>query len=296
MLKIYLNGKIVPEEEAKVSVFDHGLLYGDGVFEGIRSYNGRVFKLKEHICRLFKSAKVIMLKIPLSISDLEEAILKTLRVNKLHDAYIRVVVTRGKGDLGLDPLKCLSPTLFIIASKIELYPAELYEKGLSLITVPTRRNEVEALNPAIKSLNYLNNILAKIEATNSNALEGIFLNSQGYVSECTGDNIFIYEEEKHLLLTPPVYSGALEGITRNCVIKLAKEEGIGVEEKLLTRYALFCSDEVFLTGSAAEIIHVFKIDGRVIGEGKKGRVTELLQKKFKELTQREGTAIYVREI
>ncbi|MCK4244445.1 MAG: branched-chain-amino-acid transaminase [Candidatus Omnitrophica bacterium] len=287
-MKIWLNGKIVPEEEAKVSVFDHGLLYGDGVFEGIRSYNGRVFKLKEHLERLYRSAKAIMLEIPLSLNELEGAIIKTLRANNLKDAYIRVVVTRGDGDLGLDPAKCPSPTIFIITSKIQLYPnpKELYEKGLSLVTVATRRNDIEALNPAIKSLNYLNNILAKIEATNSGALEAIMLNRDGYLVECTGDNIFIAKEE--ILCTPPLSIGILEGITRNVVIGLAQSFKIQVKEPLLTRYDLYNSEEVFLTGTAAEIIPVTKIDGRTIADGKVGSLTKRLMAGFKRLVNSQG--------
>lgn len=285
-MKIWLNGKIVPEKEAKVSVFDHGLLYGDGVFEGIRSYNGRVFKLKEHLERLYRSARTIMLRIPLSSNELEEAIIKTLHSNNLNDAYIRVVVTRGAGDLGLDPAKCSSPTIFIITSKIQLYPEELYEKGLTLVTASTRRNDIEALNPAIKSLNYLNNILAKLEATNSGVLEAIMLNRDGYLVECSGDNIFIVKEE--IFYTPPVSVGALEGITRNVVIKLAQSLKIQTKESLLTRYDVYNSDEVFLTGTAAEIIPVTEIDGRVIADGKAGSLTKRLMAGFKKLVNSQG--------
>ncbi len=286
-MKIWLNGKIVPEKEAKVSVFDHGLLYGDGIFEAIRSYNGRLFKLKEHLERLYRSAKSIMLKVPLSSNELEEAIIKTLLSNNLlKDAYIRVVVTRGKGDLGLDPAKCPSPTVFIITSKIQLYPQELYEKGLALVTVATRRNDIEALNPAIKSLNYLNNILAKIEATNAGALEAIMLNRDGYVVECSADNIFIVKEKT--LYAPPVSVGILEGITRNVIIGLAQSFKIPVKENLLTRYDLYNSDEVFLTGTAAEIIPVTRIDGRIIKDGKVGMFTKRLMTGFKKLVNQEG--------
>ena len=285
-MKIWLNGKVVPEKEAKVSVFDHGLLYGDGVFEGVRSYNGRLFKLKEHLERLYRSARTIMLKIPLSSSEFEGAIIKTLRSNNLNDAYIRVVVTRGAGDLGLDPAKCPSPTIFIITSKIQFYPEELYEKGLTLVTASTRRNDVEALNPAIKSLNYLNNILAKLEATNSGALEAIMLNRDGYVVECSGDNIFIVKEG--ILYTPPVSVGALEGITRNVVIKLAQSFKIQAKESLLTRYDVYNSDEVFLTGTAAEIIPVTEIDGRCIADGKTGSLTKRLMAGFKKLVNSQG--------
>ncbi len=285
-MKIWLNGKIVPEEEAKVSIFDHGLLYGDGVFEGIRSYNSRIFKLDEHLERFYRSARTIMLKIPLSLNELEEAIIKTLRVNNLKDAYIRVVVTRGVGDLGLDPAKCPSPTIFIITSKIQFYPRELYEKGLTLVTVPTRRNNIESLNPAIKSLNYLNNILAKIEATNSGALEALMLNRDGYVVECSGDNIFIVKNGT--LLTPPSSLGILEGITRNVVIELAQSFKINCIESLLTRYNLYNSDEILLTGTAAEIIPVTELDGRIIKDGKVGPFTKRLMLGFKKLVNQEG--------
>jgi len=230
-LEIYLNGEFVPKNEAKVSVFDHGLLYGDGVFEGIRSYNGRVFRLDEHLQRLYDSAKVIRLTIPLSIKEMEEKILETLRRNNLHDAYIRGVVTRGPGDLGLDPDKCCKEGfVFIITDSIELYPEKYYKEGLSVITVPTRRNVPEALNPRIKSLNYLNNIMAKIEAKNSNVIEAIMLSSDGYVVECTGDNIFIVKNEA--VYTPPTYIGALEGITRDAVIELTRNMSLKVDENI----------------------------------------------------------------
>ena len=285
-MKVYLNGELVEKESAKISVFDHGLLYGDGVFEGIRSYNGLIFKLKEHIDRLFESAHTLMLTIPLSKEDICEAVKETLRANQLKDAYIRLVVTRGEGDLGLDPRKCKRATLFVIADKIVLYPKELYETGLSIITVPTRRNVPEALNPQVKSLNYLNNILAKIEAIHANSEEAIMLNAQGYVAECTGDNLFILYKEK--LLTPAVYVGTLRGITRDTVIGLAQKEKIPVQETVLTRHDLFNAEELFLTGTAAEIIPVVKVDGRTIGSGKPGAITLHLMKEFKELTKTEG--------
>ncbi len=285
-MKIYLNGQWVEKEEAKISIFDHGLLYGDGVFEGIRSYNGLIFKLREHIDRLFESAHTIMLKIPLTKEGLTEAVKQTLRANQLKEAYIRLVVTRGEGDLGLDPRKCKKATIFIIADKIVLYPKELYETGLSIITVPTRRNVPEALNPQIKSLNYLNNILAKIEATNAGSEEAIMLNAQGYVAECTGDNIFSVAKGK--LLTPAPYVGALKGITRDTVIALAQKGRMIVHETVLTRHDLFNSDELFLTGTAAEIIPVVKVDGRVIGTGKPGPVTLRLMKEFRKLTEIDG--------
>lgn len=289
-LLIYLNGKLVPEEEAKISVFDHGLLYGDGVFEGIRSYNGRIFKLDEHLTRLYNSARAIMLEIPLEFSELKEAIIQTVRANKLRDSYIRVVVTRGVGDLGLDPNKCKMATLFIIASEIQLYPSSLYEKGIDVVTVATRRNLPEAVNPAIKSLNYLNNILAKIEANNAKATEGLIMNQEGFVSECTGENIFIVKGEN--LLTPPVSAGTLRGITRDVIIELGESIGLKVKEENLTRYDIYSSDEMFLTGTAAEIVPVVKVDGRIIGVGKPGKITKKIREEFISLTQIEGVSIY----
>jgi branched-chain amino acid aminotransferase len=289
-LQVYLNGKLVPEEEAKISVFDHGVLYGDGVFEGIRSYNGRIFKLHEHIKRLFDSAKAIMLTIPMSMEELIEAIITTVKANNIHNGYIRVVVTRGVGDLGLDPRQCNTPSVFIITDKITLYPEEFYQNGLEIITVPTRRNIPEALSPCIKSLNYLNNIMAKIEATQAGVQEAIMLNSDGYVAECTGDNIFIVKD--NVLFTPPTWVGALKGITRDTVIDLSETEGISVREEVLTRYDLYTADECFLTGTAAEIIPVVKIDSRIIGEGKPGNITLKIMQKFKMLTQTQGVKVY----
>ncbi|MBI3320911.1 MAG: branched-chain-amino-acid transaminase [Candidatus Omnitrophica bacterium] len=285
-MKVYLNGKFVDQSKAVVSVFDHGLLYGDGVFEGIRSYDGLIFKLREHIDRLFESAHTIMLKIPLSNAELIEVVKQSLRINTLHDAYIRLVVTRGEGDLGLDPRKCVQPTVFVIADRIELYPKKLYEQGLELITVATQRNVPEALNPQIKSLNYLNNILAKIEALNAGYEEAIMLSPSGYVTECTGENLFIVKR-RHLL-TPPPYIGVLRGITRQTVMGLGVRQRLIVREELLTRHDLFNAEEVFLTGTAAEIVPVVKIDGRVIGKGSPGPVTKRLQQGFRQLTKTEG--------
>jgi len=286
-MKVYINGKFYDKKDAKISVFDHGLLYGDGVFEGIRSYNRLVFKLKEHIQRLFESAHSIMLKIPLSKEELMKAVIETLKVNKLNDAYIRLIVTRGEGDLGLDPRKCEGKaTVIIIADKIVLYPQELYKKGMSIITVPTIRNLPEALNPQIKSLNYLNNILAKIEAINAGYEEAIMLDSLGYIAECTGDNIFIVKNNQ--LYTPPQCMGTLRGITRDTVLEIAKKDSLPVHEHVLTRHELYISDECFLTGTAAEIVPVVKVDGRVIGDGKPGKVTLKLMKEFKKLTLTEG--------
>ncbi len=288
-MKIYLNGKFVDQSEATVSVFDHGLLYGDGVFEGIRSYGGLVFKLREHIDRLFESAHTIMLKVPMTREELIEVIRQSLRVNKLRDAYIRVVVTRGEGDLGLDPRKCSRPTVFVIADKIELYPKSLYERGLELITVATQRNVPEALNPQIKSLNYLNNILAKIEAITAGFEEAIMLSSSGYVTECTGENLFIIKGRS--LLTPPPYIGVLRGITRQSVMDLAAGLRLEVREELLTRPDLFNADECFLPGTAAEIVPVVKIDGRAIGAGVPGPSTQRLQKAFRQITKTQGVRI-----
>jgi branched-chain amino acid aminotransferase len=282
-VKIYLDGRFVEKEEAVVSVFDHGLLYGDGVFEGIRAYGGRVFKLKEHIDRLYESAHTIMLQIPMSRAELSAVVEESLRVNGLRDAYIRLVVTRGVGDLGLDPRKCSKPTIFIIADKIQLYPESLYQNGLEIITVATQRNVPEALNPQIKSLNYLNNILAKIEAINAGYEEALMLSPLGYVAECTGENVFIVKGKQ--LLTPPPYIGALRGITRQAVVELAEARGYMVKEELLTRHDLFNADELFLTGTAAEIVPVVKLDGRVIGSGKPGAVTQALRTAFHNLTQ-----------
>ncbi|MBI2496096.1 MAG: branched-chain-amino-acid transaminase [Candidatus Omnitrophica bacterium] len=290
-MKVYLNGKFVDRSKAVVSVFDHGLLYGDGVFEGIRSYDGLIFKLKEHIDRLFESAHTIMLKIPMSKAALIDVVKQSLRVNRLHDAYIRLVVTRGEGDLGLDPRKCADPTVFAIADRIELYPKRLYEQGLELITVATQRNVPEALNPQIKSLNYLNNILAKIEAINAGFEEAIMLSHSGYVTECTGENIFLISSaagKGKRLITPPPYIGVLRGITRQTVMALGRRTRLDVREDLLTRHDLFNADEVFLTGTAAEIVPVVKIDGRMIGSGKPGAVTKKLQQAFRQLTKTDG--------
>jgi branched-chain amino acid aminotransferase len=288
-MKIYVDGKYCDEKSAKISVFDHGLLYGDGVFEGIRAYNGRVFKLKEHIDRLFYSAKAILLSIPLAHREMMRAVIETCRRNKIRDGYIRLVVTRGVGSLGLSPFRCKNPSVIIIADKIQLYPPELYARGLEIITVPTVRNLHSALNPAIKSLNYLNNVLAKIEAINGGCEEAIMLNAYGYVSECTGDNVFILKGGH--LFTPPLSAGALYGITRGVVLDLAREAGMMVSEPDLTRYDLFNADECFLTGTGAELISVVKIDGRVIGSGKPGPVTRSLVQKYHALTRTSGEPI-----
>jgi branched-chain amino acid aminotransferase len=289
-MKIFIDGKYYSERDAKVSVFDHGLLYGDGIFEGIRIYHGRIFKLKEHIDRLFCSAKAILLNLPMTHEEIMRATVETCRKNKLRDGYIRLVVTRGVGNLGLNPNKCKKPSMIIIADKIQLYPPEYYEQGLTIVTVPTTRNLHSALNPAIKSLNYLNNILAKIEANNAGCEEAIMLNAEGFVAECTGDNVFIVKNGE--LFTPPLSAGALYGITRGTVIELAREAGLKVSEPTLTRYDLFNADECFLTGTGAEIVPVVKIDGRVIGSGKPGPVTRQLEKAYHALTKVTGEPIY----
>lgn len=288
-MKVYIDGKYYGEQDAKISVFDHGLLYGDGVFEGIRAYHGRVFKLDEHIQRLYASAQAILLRIPLSPAAMKEAVLATCRENRIRDGYIRLLVTRGRGTLGLNPNRCKRPSVVVIADKIQLYPAGLYAKGMEIVTVPTTRNLQNALNPAIKSLNYLNNVLAKIEANNAGVQEAIMLNSEGFVAECTGDNIFIVR--KGQLLTPPLSAGALHGITREVVMELARAEGVSVAEPNLTRYEMYTAQECFLTGTGAEIIPVVKIDGRVIGRGKPGPMTLKLEQKYRALTRATGEMI-----
>ncbi len=289
-MKIYIDGKYYDERHARISVFDHGLLYGDGIFEGIRAYNGRVFKLKEHIDRLFCSARSILLHLPMAHANFMAAVVETCRRNKLRDGYIRLVVTRGPGTLGLNPNRCQHPSVIIIAGKIQLYPPQLYQRGMDLITVPTTRNLHSALNPAIKTLNYLNNIMAKIEANNAGCEEALMLNSEGFVAECTGDNLFIVQEGR--LLTPPLWAGALYGITRRVVMELAAESGLKVSEANLTRHELFNADECFLTGTGAELVPVVKIDGRVIGTGKPGSVTQQLVEQYRALTKVSGEPIY----
>ncbi len=288
--KIFLNGKIVPREEAKISVYDRGYLYGDGIFEGIRAYDGRVFKLDEHVDRLFKSAKTILLDIPYSREEIKEIILKTIRANDLRDAYIRLVISRGVGDLGLNPENCEESTVVVIVSKISLYDNKLYEEGLAVVTVPTRRNGPEMVNPRIKSLNYLNNIMARIEANMQNAPEAILLNSEGYVAECTGDNVFIIEGNN--LVTPPRYAGILKGIKREVVMNIGEQFGLNVKEELFTRYDLFNADEAFLTGTAAEVIPVVKIDARQIGDGKPGKFTRRIIEEFRNIAHTTGTEVY----
>jgi branched-chain amino acid aminotransferase len=287
---IYMSGQFVPKSKAKISIFDHGFLYGDGVFEGIRVYEGNIFKCREHLIRLYESAKSIMLDIQMSIDELEDAVVETVKVNQLHDAYIRLVVSRGVGDLGLDPSSCPKPEVIIIADQIRLFPAELYEKGLEIVTVATRRNTPDALNPKIKSLNYLNNVLVKIEAKRAGVFEALMLNSEGYVCEGSGDNIFLVKNGR--LLTPPGYLGALEGITRASVMEVAEEKGYEVLETPFTRHDVFVADEVFLTGTAAEVIPVISVDGRVIGEGLPGKVTKELIVGFRANVTKQGRQVY----
>lgn len=281
--KVYINGKLFDKADAKISVYDHGLLYGDGVFEGIRIYNGKVFRLKEHVDRLFESAQAIKLEIPLSREQMVKAIQETVNANNKKDGYIRPVVTRGAGYLGLDPRKTSDPQVIIIVDDISLYPPELYENGMEIATVATIRNHPAALNPRIKSLNYLNNILAKIEGIQQGCLESLMLNHKGEIAECTGDNIFLVKNGA--LRTPSIDAGVLEGITRGAVIELAKEARIPVAEMNLTRHDVFIADECFLTGTAAEIIPVVKCDGRPIGNGRPGPITRQLREAFQRLTR-----------
>ena len=277
-MKIWLDGKLVDECDAKISVFDHGLLYGNGVFEGIRVYSGKIFELEAHIKRLYESAKAIRLDIPLGKEKLIKAIEETVEANTIIDGYIRLVVTRGVGELGLNPFLCENSSLFIIADNIQLYPEELYEKGMKVISATTVRNHPLAIPPQAKTLNYLNNIIAKIEALDSNVPEAIMYNHEGYVAEATGDNVFTVKDG--VLYTPPVEAGALGGITRAVVTKLAGQHNLKVVEKNLTRFDLYVCDELFLTGTAAEVIGVVEIDGRTIGDGAPGPVTKLLRKEF----------------
>ena len=286
-MKIWLDGKLVDENEAKISVFDHGLLYGDGVFEGIRFYNGRIFRLEEHIRRLYESARAIVLEIPWTPEEVCRFTCETVAANGLRDGYIRLVVTRGSGELGLNPYLCPRASMFIIASTIKLYPEEYYTNGLAVITCATRRPAPAALMPQVKSLNYLNNIMAKVEAIQANALEAVMLNEQGYVAECTGDNLFLLKNGE--LHTPLISDGALDGITRSVIIELAGKLGIKVVERSLTRYDIFISDECFLTGTAAEVIPVVQLDRRKIGEGVPGPLTRKFIEAFKELANSTGT-------
>ena len=283
---IFMNDRLVPEEEARVSVFDHGLLYGDGVFEGLRSYSGRVFRLSDHLDRLWASARAICLEIPMSRERMSQAVLDTLAANKLEDGYIRLIVTRGAGTLGLDPNRCHDPQIIIIADTISLYPKEFYEQGLRIVTAATQRIQTAALSPRIKSLNYLNNIMAKLEGLQAGCVEALMLNHKGEVAECTGDNIFVVRGKR--MLTPPPDAGILEGITRSVVMELALKEGIDCRETTLTRYDLYTADECFLTGTAAEVIPVVEIDGRPIGKGIPGPITKKLTACFHSLVRQNG--------
>jgi branched-chain amino acid aminotransferase len=288
-MKVYINGTIYDEQDARISVLDHGLLYGDGVFEGIRFYGNRVFKLVEHVDRLYESAHSIMLSMPMGKQELIDAVVETVATNGQPDGYIRLIVTRGIGTLGLNPLQCKEPQLIIIVDAIQLYPAELYENGMELITIPTRRNVPEAINPRLKSLNYLNNVLAQIEAVNCGFNEAIMLSGDGYVAEATGDNVFLVR--RGALKTPSNDMGILQGVTRDTVIELARQRGIGVEETRLTRHELYTADECFLTGTAAEIVPVIKVDGRTIGSGKPGPITKDLIATFRKLTEVDGVQV-----
>ncbi|MEO6970340.1 MAG: branched-chain-amino-acid transaminase [Chthoniobacterales bacterium] len=289
-LQIYIDGEFFDQADAKVSVFDHGLLYGDGVFEGIRFYNGRVFRMEAHMDRLWESARSICLEIPISREEMDEALLETIRQNDLRDGYVRLIVTRGVGNLGLNPAQCKRPSVIIIASTIALYSEETYRRGLTVVTVATRRMGPATLNPAIKSLNYLNNVLARIEANLANADEALMLNDAGNVAECTADNVFVVKRGQ--IMTPPITAGALRGITRSVVFDIAAELDIAISEPDLTRHDLYIADEAFLTGTAAEVIPMIKVDGRSIGDGKPGPITQRTIARFRELTRATGTPIF----
>jgi len=289
-LQIYIDGEFFDQAEAKVSVFDHGLLYGDGVFEGIRFYNGRVFRMEAHMERLWESARSICLEIPISREEMDEALLETIRQNDLRDGYVRLIVTRGVGNLGLNPVQCKRPSIIIIATTVALYSEENYRRGLTVVTVPTRRMGPATLNPAIKSLNYLNNVLARIEANLANADEALMLNDAGNIAECTADNVFMVKGGQ--IMTPPITAGALRGITRATVFDIAAELDIAISERELTRHDLYIADEAFLTGTAAEVIPMIKVDGRDIGDGKPGPITQRTIGRFRELTRETGTPIF----
>jgi branched-chain amino acid aminotransferase len=288
--KIYIDGKFYSEVNAKVSVFDHGLLYGDGIFEGIRFYNGRVFRLEEHLARLWDSARSICLKIPMTRQEMTKALLETIRQNQLRDGYVRLIVTRGVGNLGLNPEQCKSPSVIIIVATIALYHEDFYRKGLNIITVATRRSNPASLNPAVKSLNYLNNVMARIEANLAGADEALMLNDAGNIAECTADNVFIIKDGQ--IITPPITAGALRGITRSVVFDIASELDLEVMEADFTRHDIFVADECFLTGTAAEIVPVAKADGRPIGNGKPGPITTRIIARFREMTRGTGTPIF----
>lgn len=290
---IYLGGEFVKKEEAKISVYDHGFLYGDGVFEGIRVYGGNIFRLHQHLKRLYNSAKAIMLEIPYSYEELTDILVKAVRKNGFQDAYIRVVVSRGEGDLGLDPYNCKNPNVIVIVEQLAIYPKQLYQSGLEIVSVGSRRNAPDVLSPKLKSLNYLNNILVKIEAHLSGVSEALMMNNQGYVAECSADNIFIVKD--HAILTPPGYIGALEGITREVIMELAEGLGYNVKEEPFTRHDVYTADEVFLTGTAAEVIAVVKVDGRQVGDGKPGPITETLLDAFRRQVTVDGVKVFKEE-
>lgn len=287
---IYLDGQFVTKDQAKVSVFDHGFLYGDGIFEGIRIYNGNIFKCKEHLDRLYDSAKSIMLEIPLTYQEMEDALVETLRRNELRNGYIRLVVSRGAGNLGLDPNRCPKASVIIIVEQLAIYSEEAYKIGLKTVSVSTRRNIPDALNPKIKSLNYLNNILVKIQSNLSGAGEAIMLNAQGYVTEGSGDNIFIVKNG--MITTPPCYLGALDGITRQAIIEICRKKGYSIQEQPFTLHDVYVADEVFLTGTAAEVIAVREVDGRIIGEGHAGPVTLKLLEEFRAIVDQDGLKVW----
>ncbi|MDA7680968.1 branched-chain-amino-acid transaminase [Verrucomicrobiales bacterium] len=289
-MDIYIDGEYFEKKNAKISVFDHGLLYGDGIFEGIRFYEGRVFKLKEHIQRLFISAKAILLEIEMTQDEMEKAVCETIRKNGLNDGYVRLLVTRGVGTLGLSPFACDKSTVIIIADSISLYPDEKYKEGLKLITCSTRRTAPAALSPSVKSLNYLNNVMAKVEAIFADAEEGLMLNEQGFVAECTGDNIFVVRDGK--IKTPPSSAGALPGITREVIFDIAGNLGVAIEESQMTRYDIYAADECFLTGTAAEVIAAVSLDRRLIGNGKPGPITEKFIESFRKIVGKEGKIIF----
>ena len=294
-MKIYLDGQLVPKEEAKISVFDHGFLYGDGVFEGIRVYDRRIFRHEAHLVRLYRSARAIMLEPPMTMEEMKKVVEETVAANNIENGYIRLIISRGPGDLGLDPRKCPKPTVVCIADAIKLYPSEVYEHGMEVVTVATRRSRPDVLNPAIKSLNYLNNILAKIECIRAGVPECIMLNDKGLVAECSGDNLFIYIRDfngRGQLRTPPVSAGILEGITRDAVMKIAEEMGIECVERDMALFDVYAAEEAFLTGTAAEVVPVTKVDERKIGSGEPGQITKRIIARYRELTSTEGTPVF----
>ncbi|HEY3997689.1 MAG TPA: branched-chain-amino-acid transaminase [Candidatus Xenobia bacterium] len=289
-VQVFIDGAFYGKEEAKISVWDHGFLYGDGVFEGIRVYGGRIFRLEQHLRRMYDSARIIQLDTGYKTDEMTRIMIDCCRRNEIVDGYIRAVISRGKGDLGLNPRKCKKPTVVIIADKIQLYSPEAYEKGMKIIISATRKNAPESLNPRIKSLNYLNNILAKIEANDAGAQEAVMLNSDGYVTECTSENIFVYQHG--VLRTPPAHVGILEGITRGVVLEIARDLGIPTQEALLNTHDLFVADECFVTGTGAEMLPVVEVNGRRVGTGKPGDMCRRLLAAFRDRTRMEGTPVY----